>query len=145
MSLWRAEGRPGECYPLIFVNSNIDGNKCEYHSRWAKATLVEERTSTDIKQDVHYILYDWGKTAPKSGGYDKTDFRVDFDNGFVYEGRFDMAFGGLDDGKNFFESLRGRLEYYSETEWKEWHGPQAEWIEQQNTFKKILEEWTEHE
>ncbi len=147
VSLWRAEGPNKECYPIIFVNSNIDGNKCEYHSRWEKAILVEERTSKNILQDVQKHLFEWGKTAPKNGGYDKTDFRVDFDNGFVYEGTFNMQFGGLDSGQNFTDSLRYRMTYYSNAKYPEWMSfSKEEWEEHQDNLKIILEEWiTEHD
>jgi hypothetical protein len=36
------------------------------------------------------ILADWARTAPKHGGYDKCDFKIEFDNGNTYSGRYDL-------------------------------------------------------
>lgn len=37
------------------------------------------------------VLKKWAQTAPKpGGGYDKTDFKVTFDDGETYEGRYDL-------------------------------------------------------
>ena len=36
------------------------------------------------------ILFRWSKTAPKTGGYDKCDFKVEYADGETYEGRYDL-------------------------------------------------------
>jgi hypothetical protein len=40
--------------------------------------------------DANNRLRQISSTAPKTGGYDKTDVIVTFDNGFVYKGRWDV-------------------------------------------------------
>ncbi|MEN7527898.1 hypothetical protein [Cupriavidus sp. DL-D2] len=37
-----------------------------------------------------WILHRWSSTAPEKGGYDKCDFRIEWENGMVYEGRYDL-------------------------------------------------------
>jgi hypothetical protein len=143
VSLWRGEGKADECYPIIFVNSNIKGNSSVSYSRWKKAAAKQIVKTNDILIDVKTHLFEWGKTAPKRG-YDKTDFHVSFDNGFTYEGRFDMEFGGLDDGQDFFRSLRGRMEYYSGSHWTDlgnWGPTKEEHEKYQESLKATLAEW----
>lgn len=41
--------------------------------------------------EANTVLRDWARTAPSTGGYDKCDFRVDYDNGDTYSGRFDLV------------------------------------------------------
>lgn len=36
------------------------------------------------------LLLRWSTTAPKSGGYDKHDFIITFQDGETYEGRYDL-------------------------------------------------------
>jgi hypothetical protein len=38
------------------------------------------------------LLRRWSHTAPKTGGYDKCDFWIEYEDGQVYEGRFDMKY-----------------------------------------------------
>ena len=64
-----------------------------------------------VVDEVLSVLRDWGRTAPEDGGYDKTDFRVEWDNGESYEGRFDMQKGGTESGVDFWTSLKERVEY----------------------------------
>jgi len=142
ISLWRAEGRSEECYPIIFVNKDVEGNEVEYEGRWKNATLVEERLVSDIESKVQEFLFEWGKTAPKNGGYDKTDFRVKWDNGFSYAGRFDMEYGGLDGGQTFVNSLKGRLEYYKDMEYPSGVSySKEEHEENQRAMKETLANW----
>tara|TARA_B100001758_G_C18248820_1_gene524690 strand:+ start:433 stop:897 length:465 start_codon:yes stop_codon:yes gene_type:complete len=142
ISLWRAEGRSEECYPIIFVNKDVEGNEVEYEGRWKNATLVEERLVSDIESEVQAFLFKWGKTAPKNGGYDKTDFRVTWDNGFSYEGRFDMEYGGLDAGQTFIKSLKGRMDYYKDMEYPKWASYSKEEHEEwQRNMKETLADW----
>jgi hypothetical protein len=152
VSLWRAEGRIEECYPIIFVNDEIEDNHFEYHGRWDKdwnaeaeggKNILVGRKSKDIRQDVLEHMADWGKTAPK-GAYDKTDFLVHFTNGFTYTGRFDMSYGGLDGGQHFFKSLRGRMEYYSKQPWSnmgDWGPTKEEHEELNESLRMTLAGW----
>ncbi len=41
-------------------------------------------------EDADRILRDWAHTAPAGGGYDKVDFRIEWQDGETYEGRYDM-------------------------------------------------------
>ena len=65
--------------------------------------------------EVQHQLTRWGHSAPKpdEGGYDKCDFKVVWDNGESYEGRFDLQEGGTDAGEGFWASLRGRVSFYA--------------------------------
>ena len=151
VSLWRAEG--DDCYPVIYVNASIEGNTCEYHSRWKGATPSAYTGSTmaryrkDIEQSVTDCLTRWGKSAPGSTGrsrlgYDKTDFHVVFDNGCTYEGRFDLEYGGLDDGQTFFESLRHRMKWYANESYPEWASyTKDEWESYIKKMRNTLETW----
>jgi hypothetical protein len=48
-------------------------------------------TGPDCWQQAHRQLRNWSYSAPKGGGYDKTDFTVTFADGNEYEGRFDLS------------------------------------------------------
>jgi hypothetical protein len=148
VSLWRAEGRHEECYPIIFVNDKIEDNHFEYRGRWDRDWNAEVerwqlvgRVSDDIRQDVLEHMADWGKTAPK-GAYDKTDFLVHFTNGFSYAGRFDMSYGGLDGGEHFFKSVRSRMKFYIDNERPAWIPCSVEeWDENIKAMRETLAEW----
>jgi len=146
VSLWRAEGRIGECYPIIFVNENIEGNSFKYHGQWKETkdagggeTLVG-CMSKDIRGDVLKHMAHWGKTAPKMG-YNKTDFHVMFTNGFNYGGRFDMSAGGLDAGEHFFKSLRSRMEFFMKQKNQPWGVDAQEWKDYQKAIGETLDGW----
>ncbi|OBW62929.1 MAG: hypothetical protein A9183_00705 [Dehalococcoides mccartyi] len=47
-------------------------------------------TGPDVWQKAFYLLYKWGKTAPLHGGYDKCDFKVTWEDGQTYSGRYDL-------------------------------------------------------
>ncbi|BAS31228.1 SNF2-related protein [Dehalococcoides mccartyi] len=47
-------------------------------------------TGPDVWQKAFYLLYKWGKTAPMHGGYDKCDFKVNWEDGQTYSGRYDL-------------------------------------------------------
>ena len=40
--------------------------------------------------DADALLMQWSETAPKTGGYDKCDFVIQWANGDTYEGRYDL-------------------------------------------------------
>jgi hypothetical protein len=37
------------------------------------------------------VLFQWSRTAPEHGGYDKCDFKVVFADGTDYDGRYDLV------------------------------------------------------
>jgi hypothetical protein len=49
-------------------------------------TLTEEK----LWKQADDLLKRWSDTAPQNGCYDKCDFKVTFEDGELYEGRFDM-------------------------------------------------------
>jgi len=89
-SVWlnRAEGPSAQCGDVTFAGANV-------------------------VQEVLDKLWQWGLSAPKNGGYDKVDFKVEWEDGETYEGRFDMKYGGTDAGETFWASLQSRLELWA--------------------------------
>lgn len=87
--LRRAEGRIDGCRAISVVGDNL----------WQRANEILQR---------------WGTTAPEKGeGYDKCDFKVTFDDGEEYEGRFDLQSSGRDtDGCNLSEHIVGFLKIF---------------------------------
>jgi len=54
--------------------------------------LIEEcvtKTATSWAE-ANAILLKWSRTAPEHGGYDKCDFKIVFEDGYEYEGRYDL-------------------------------------------------------
>lgn len=49
-----------------------------------------ERTVSSF-EDANRVLRKWAETAPKGGGYDKVDFKVTWEDGETYEGRYDLV------------------------------------------------------
>ena len=51
----------------------------------------------DIPRTVHTwleanaVLFSWSRTAPEHGGYDKCDFKIVFEDGTEYDGRYDLV------------------------------------------------------
>ena len=69
VSIWlsRAEGWHDECSSITLSNSP---------ELWQRANLV---------------LMAWSYTAPRDGSYHKCDFKVTYEDGETYEGRFDLV------------------------------------------------------
>jgi len=42
------------------------------------------------------ILMKWSHTAPKEGGYDKCDFKITFEDGETYSGRYDLKHNSIE-------------------------------------------------
>lgn len=42
----------------------------------------------------------WAETAPEKGGYDKTDFEVEWEDGETYKGRYDLTYEDHKKGKH---------------------------------------------
>jgi len=54
----------------------------------------------DLWQAAQRRLDVWGRHAPSGGGYHKTDFHVEWEDGDTYTGRFDLVRGGRDDNSH---------------------------------------------
>ena len=111
----RAEGPTRSCGAVLFytggkIPANYDDSRGHY--RGANVVKVE---SGKLAGAVEAQFRVWGVTAPtqEEGGYDKCDFKVVWQKGESYEGRFDMQDGGTDGGQMFWESLRDRIEFYA--------------------------------
>lgn len=81
----RAEGMHHECI------------KTE-HTTWAEA----EQRILDIRS-----------TAPADGGYDKCDFKIEFEDGQTYEGRYDAQHTSITDEVGLAGHVRSHLEFLS--------------------------------
>ena len=104
--LRRAEGKIEECGAISVIGDNL----------WERA---------------NEILQKWGLTAPEVG-YDKCDFKVTFDDGEEYEGRFDLQLGGRDtDGSTLNEHILDFLRVFCGELVPEWANKspknRAEW------------------
>ena len=57
--------------------------------------------------EAQKVLRRWSHSAPEEGGgYDKCDFKVTFEDGETYTGRYDLQNTGLNDGG---ETLAGQM------------------------------------
>ena len=61
--------------------------------------LIEECFQTEHKtvDDANLRLIEISKTAPKNGGYDKTDVIIFFSDGDEWKARHDIQFGMIDE------------------------------------------------
>jgi hypothetical protein len=91
---------------------DVPANYDDHSHHYRKAKLVKVGLG-DIAGAVIHQFCVWGQSAPEGGGYDKCDFKVVWDNGESYDGRFDMQRGGTDGNEAFWASLRGRVSYYA--------------------------------
>jgi hypothetical protein len=131
VSLNRAEGPHNQCYGVVFSALR---NEPVFEGRYGAGPVF----TNDIESAVLDMMREWGETAPRRG-YDKVDFKVYWDTGHSYEGRFDMSFGGLDAELSFFDSLRSRISYQVEVA-PPWPFPsQEKWVEHLMYLKEILE------
>lgn len=109
VALNRAEGLSKYCTCEVFYTTAKKPVYTGSGSQKANYTKV-----TNIQDAVLRQMYFWGLSAPQNGGYDKVDFTVNWrgkDN--YYSGRFDMKFGGTDEGETFWTSLKHRIEFYA--------------------------------
>lgn len=79
----------------------------------ASECVRREISGDNIVDTVVAVLRDWGRTAPKGGGYNKTDFEVHWEGDHGYSGRYDMEYGGTEGGATFWAALRRRLDFGS--------------------------------
>lgn len=78
IELFRVEGPAEEC-----VRKSFDRTETAERTLWEYADRAFRR---------------WGKTAPELGsGYNKIDFKLTWEDGSEYKGRFDLVRGGRDD------------------------------------------------
>lgn len=106
VELVRAEGPTAECGAKV----------C--HREWRKGTgqagsIFEHDWQVSPLINASSVFMEWGRSAPRHGGYDKCDFAVYWEDGSEYQGRFDLQYGGKDGDENFCESFRRRLWFYS--------------------------------
>jgi hypothetical protein len=106
ITITRAEGPSKLCgIPEVFVNTLEPGDGVP-GSHWEKPYWISGfiKASSGMRA--------WGHSAPTTG-YDKCDFRCEWEDGTVYEGRFDLQRGGTDGGEYFADSFRSRVRFYS--------------------------------
>lgn len=112
VSVNRAEGPTNECKAFVYFVGAKPADFDDERGHMEGATFVECKPDKLASEVVGRFIM-WGRTAPKTGGYDKCDFKVKWGNGEAYEGRFDMEFGGTDGNESFWASLRRRIEFYA--------------------------------
>ncbi|MCA8270374.1 hypothetical protein [Burkholderia vietnamiensis] len=54
------------------------------------ADLCGKQKSVSTFDHANLVLSRWSATAPDSGGYDKCDFEIEFQDGSTYQGRYDL-------------------------------------------------------
>jgi len=108
VALNRAEGPSAKCGAVVFYRGSEAPVISDPHFKGA--TMVP---ASDIDLRVRRQIFEWGCSAPKNGGYDKTDFIVQWDNNQSYSGRFDMQYGGTENGESFWVSLKNRILFYA--------------------------------
>ena len=114
VALNRAEGPSAECGAVVLYDGDVaPDNYDDKYGHYSGAKFVRVKPG-NLAGAVQEQFSKWGHTAPEpGGGYDKCDFKVVWDNGESYEGRFDLQKGGRDGGEGFWESLRGRVGFYA--------------------------------
>ncbi len=50
-----------------------------------------EVNGPNVWEEANALLGRWSRTAPKCGGYDKCGFKVTYEDGDTYEGRYDLV------------------------------------------------------
>ncbi len=61
-----------------------------YVDECVRVTIEPGHGHGDLWDAANRILLLWSLTAPRERGYDKCDFRVEYEDGEVYEGRYDL-------------------------------------------------------
>lgn len=139
MNLNRAEGKIEECYGVVI--SALD-NEPKFEGRWETipgwhgASGAGPILTNDVEGTVLQVLEEWGQTAPKKA-YDKVDFKVYWETGHSYGGRFDMSFGGVDGDETFFDSLKSRISFFIEMKNPGWPFSDEEWEKKVENLKQI--------
>lgn len=65
---------------------------------------------TDSWKDANFILLELSQTAPKDGTYDKTKFTIEFENGVIYKGRYDLMHHSVEK-PDLFEHVKDNVLY----------------------------------
>lgn len=90
----RAEGRTEECIKVECTAR--EATTTGYHGRRGIRGYPVGTWATDVWTRANAILASWSHTAPRSGGYDKCDFKVTYEDGEEYEGRYDLTHMSVD-------------------------------------------------
>lgn len=112
VALNRAEGPSDDCYAVVFHTAEVCPGEIMNDRHFRHAAIAPVKAD-QVVEEVTALIREWSKTSPDTGGYDKTDFMVIWENGESYAGRFDMQKGGTDGGETFWASLRGRVAFYA--------------------------------
>lgn len=135
VALNRAEGPTKECYAVVFYVTKKRPVIKDSHFKNAKFVQIY-----DIRDSVLRQFFIWGMTAPQKGGYDKVDFCVNWrGRNNSYTGRFDMKFGGTDDGKSFWANLESSLNFYAGLQKPDWM-EDFNWTDWKETNKETMAE-----
>ncbi len=101
--------------------------------------------------DANAWLIANSSTAPKSGGYDKCDFYVHFEDGYVYEGRIDIKHYTCEKVETVAGHIRQFFGFYlhdkayrpshlTDRQWEDW-GKNPTRIENSKGMAEFLEEY----
>ena len=107
----RAEGPTEECGAVLFYSGDVvpvDYDDKSGHYRGAVPVKCAA-----IMDEVQKQFTKWGHSAPDDDCYDKCDFKVVWENGESYEGRYDLQKGGTDGKEYFVQSLKNRVGFYA--------------------------------
>jgi hypothetical protein len=74
--------------------------------------LCGERSVRNFAE-ANDVIRSWARTAPKGGGYDKCDFKVSYDNGDTYSGRYDMTYDDVCGADMLQKHIRSNVDFYS--------------------------------
>jgi hypothetical protein len=66
--------------PKTITITRAEGPTCE----------CDRPETADTWAGANAILFRWSRTAPETGGYDKCDFKIVFEDGHEYDGRYDL-------------------------------------------------------
>lgn len=113
ITLDRAEGLASECVVVV-----VEGRKV-----WDQADAV---------------LLQWSKTAPKTGGYDKCDFKVEYADGETYEGRYDLKHHSIEtpDLGEHIRSFVGCVAGIVQPKWTMERGNEMHWQDMKQRHEK---------
>lgn len=93
------EGAPFEAYygrdclprklrPVQITVTRVEGEAKECGK--PQTVEAEPDEGIDLYERASWILSGWARTAPKNGGYDKCDFEIVFEDGYLYKGRYNL-------------------------------------------------------
>lgn len=117
---------------LSITLQNLEGNTIQNRL----VTHIQTEENKNLFELATNTLRDWSWSAPKSGcGYNKIDFKIKFENGNTYQGRYDLTQNWFQDEGTLSEHIKKFLTFYiknpSHLEEKEWKNYIA-WVTQNN-------------